>query len=57
MEIEPVHHPLVHCLVAPEHTALPEQRIHEGGLPMVHMGYDGDIPDTIVRFPGLHESS
>src|SRR5579859_5487401 len=44
-----VHYQVTHLLVFPEDVALLEQTIYQGGLPMIDMGYNGNIA-TSSRF-------
>ena len=43
-----VHDQLAHLLVGLEHLALHQQRVHQGGLAMVHMGYDCKVAYGVV---------
>jgi hypothetical protein len=45
-EIHRVHHPLVDVLSLPEGSGLPEHRVDEGRLAVVHMGHDRDVADV-----------
>ena len=51
LEVDRVHDPLGDGLVRAEDAALPEHRVDQGGLAVVDVGDDGDVPE--VR-PGLH---
>ena len=44
-----VHHPLFHLLVGAEGPRLPQHLIHQGGLAVVDVGDDGEIPDQTAR--------
>jgi len=46
LEIEGVHHPVDDGRVGAEDAALPQHRIDQGGLPVVDVRDDRDIPDV-----------
>ena len=48
-EIDIVHHPFLDDFITPKNAALPEHGIHEGGLPVVHMGNHGNITNGVYR--------
>ena len=48
-----VHQAFLHLLVVPEHPAELEKLVHQGGLPVVHVGNDGDVANLrLVHFLG-----
>ncbi len=49
LQIAGVHHALRHRLVFAEHSALPEHLIHQGGLAVIDVGDDRDVPDFVSR--------
>ena len=46
LEVTGVHRPLVDVLVLAEGAALPEHRVHEGGLAVVDVRHDGDVAEV-----------
>ncbi len=57
LEVTGVHRPLVDVLVLAERAALPEHRVHQGGLAVVDVRDDGDVPE-VGAVQGLgHEGS
>src|SRR3990172_4881973 len=48
LEVDRVHDPLGNVLVGAEDARLPQHGVHEGGLPVVDVGDDGDVPDILT---------
>ena len=48
LEVPRVHHAVHHGLVVAEGARLAEQRVHEGGLAVVDMGDDRDVPEIVA---------
>jgi hypothetical protein len=46
LEIHRVHDPLGHVLIGAERARLPEHRVDERRLPVIHVGDDGDVADV-----------
>ncbi len=53
LEIAGVHDPLGHVLVGPKRPGLPEHGVDEGGLPVVDVRHDGDVPQVVAVGKGL----
>ncbi len=53
LEVVGVHHPRDELLVLAERARLPQHMVHEGGLPVIHVRDDGNIPYV---FGFLHSS-
>ncbi len=49
LEVDRVHHPLPHRLVLAEDPALPEHRVHQRGLAVVHVRDDRHVADLVAR--------
>jgi hypothetical protein len=45
-----VHDALLHLLVGPECSSLPEHLIHQGGLAMIDVGDDRQVTNQSARF-------
>ena len=57
LEVDRVHHPLGDRLMLTEDAALPEHRIHQGGLAVVDVGDDRQVADVVSRLDLVHRRS
>jgi len=55
LQVAGIHDPLDDDLVGPERTRLTQHRVDQGGLAVVDMGDDGDVPDVGARRGLMHE--
>jgi hypothetical protein len=49
LQVHRVHDPLVDVLVFTEDAGLPQHGVDERGLPVVHVGHDGEVAQVLAR--------